>query len=71
MDNPSSPTGLDLKVERIRARVRQDRIAMVMGVTKSRVSAIEREHFPSAEMVSRYRAALATCAASPTFGDAA
>lgn len=59
-------SGLDLKVERTRARVKAKQIADVMGVSSSRVAAIEREQFPSIETVTRYRAALGTCATSPT-----
>lgn len=59
-------TGLDLKVERTRCRVKATILAAEMGVSKSRLSAIEREGYPSAEIVARYRAALATCAANPT-----
>jgi transcriptional regulator with XRE-family HTH domain len=65
MDN-NERTGLDLKVERTRRRVKATALALAMGVSKSRVSAIEREQFPSDEIVSRYRAALDTCAPSPT-----
>lgn len=59
-------TGLSLKVERTRQRVKATQIADAMGVSKSRVSVIEREQFPSPQIVARYRAALATCAANPT-----
>lgn len=54
-------SGLDLKVERVAARVKQKHLADQMGVDASRVSAIEREQFPSAHMVQRYRDALAQC----------
>lgn len=53
-------TGLELKLRRVAARVKQQDIAAVMGVTKSRVSGIEREHYPSAEATRRYLAALET-----------
>lgn len=61
VDATKAPSGLDLKVARVAARVRQYHIAAQMGVTVSRVSAIEREEFPSAEIVRRYRAALGAC----------
>jgi transcriptional regulator with XRE-family HTH domain len=48
-----------LKVERVSARVKQYRLAEAMGVSTSRVSAIEREEYPSPEIVARYRAAIA------------
>lgn len=59
-------TGLQLKVERTRRRVKAYRIAELMGVSRSRVAAIEREGFPSDETVARYLTALDTCAPSPT-----
>jgi hypothetical protein len=59
-------SGLDLKVERTRRRVKAKRLAAVMGVSASRVTAIEREQFPSNEIVERYRSALDTCAPSAT-----
>jgi len=62
----SNVSGLSLKVERVQRRVKANALAAVMGVSKSRVSAIEREGFPSAEIVDRYRAGLDTCAPSPT-----
>lgn len=62
----TQPTGLALKLERVGRRVKATLLAEAMGVSKSRVSAIEREQFPSVEIVERYRAALDTCAVSPT-----
>lgn len=64
-------TGLDLKVERTRRRVKATLLAAQMGVSKSRLSAIEREGYPSDEIVARYRIALDTCATSPTPASAA
>jgi len=65
--NDTAPiTGLALKVERVSRRVKANAIADAMGVSKSRVAAIEREGFPSEETISRYRAALDTCAPFPT-----
>lgn len=61
-------SGLDLKVERIQRRVKANALADAMGVSKSRVSAIEREQFPSPEIVGRYRVGLDTCAPTPTSG---
>jgi transcriptional regulator with XRE-family HTH domain len=54
-------TGHTLKVERVAARVKAKDIAARMGVSPSRVASIEREEFPSAEAVARYRAALSAC----------
>jgi len=62
----NGPSGLNLKVERVASRVTARRLAIAMGVSPSRISAIEREQFISDAMVARYRAALATCAPSST-----
>lgn len=59
--NSEQPSGHDLKVERVSARVKAKHLAAQMGVSGSRVSSLEREEFPSAEMVQRYREALAQC----------
>jgi transcriptional regulator with XRE-family HTH domain len=64
-------TGLSLKVERVARRVKATALAEAMGVSKSRVSAIEREGYPTNDMIARYRAALDTCDASPTSGEVA
>lgn len=61
METTTNPTGHDLKVERVSARVKQAALGAHMGVTYSRVAAIEREQFPSAEIVRRYRSALDMC----------
>lgn len=60
MNNPDEPTGLTLKVERVTARVKLKDLAAVMQVSPSRLSVIEREQYPSAESVRRYREALRT-----------
>lgn len=54
-------TGLDLKLERVAARLRQRQIGDAMGVSGSRVAAIEREAVVSAETVARYREAMRVC----------
>lgn len=60
--NANEPvTGHHLKVRRVDARVKAVQLAVAMGVSNSRVSAIEREQFPSAEVVERYLVALAQC----------
>jgi len=51
-------SGLDLKVERVRARVTATSIAEAMGVTRQRVSAIEAQAVVTARSTERYRAAL-------------
>lgn len=53
-------TGLELKLRRMAARVKGQDLAAAMGVTKSRVSAIEREGFPTEEIQRRYLGALET-----------
>lgn len=60
MNGTDEPTGLTLKVERVAARVKSKDLAAQMGISSSRLSVIEREHFPSPDSVRRYRAALAT-----------
>lgn len=62
----TQPTGLDLKLERVAARVKAVDLAAAMGVHPSRISAIERDQFPTAASVMRYRQAVATCATSST-----
>lgn len=60
--NANEPvTGHLLKVRRVDARVKAVRLADAMGVSNSRISAIEREQFPSDEIVARYLDALDTC----------
>ncbi len=60
MTHDTEPTGLSLKVERVRARVKLKDLAQEMGVSPSRLSAIEREQYPSPDSVRRYRDALGT-----------
>lgn len=59
MEQPTS--GMDLKLARVAARVRQYQIAAGMGVSVSRVAKIEREQWVSGMIAERYRAALLTC----------
>ena len=51
-------TGLELKLRRVGARVKAKDLAAAMGVTTSRISAIEREAIPTDETRRRYVAAL-------------
>lgn len=53
-----SITGLDLKVERVRARVTATRLAQEMGVTRQRISAIEADAIVTDDAAERYRMAL-------------
>lgn len=69
--NGKQPSGHELKVERVSARVKAKHIAEQMGVTPSRVSSIEREQFPSADLVHRYREALGACQNVPHGQEAA
>ena len=57
-------SGLELKLERVTARLKAQDIATAMGVHPSRISTIEHEQFPTAATVARYRKAIATCATS-------
>lgn len=54
-------TGLDLKIERIRAGVMVKDLADAMGITSPRLSRIEKDEPVTDRMVNRYRAALSTC----------
>jgi transcriptional regulator with XRE-family HTH domain len=54
-------TGLDLKIERVRAGVQVKEVAEAMGISSSRVSRIESpDHKVTPRMLARYRAALGT-----------
>ena len=52
-------TGMDLRVERVRARTTATRLALQMGVSRQRVSQIESMAVVSAPLAQRYRIALA------------
>lgn len=58
-----TPTGLDLKIERIRAGVMVKDLASEMGITASRLSRIEGDSVRpvTTRMLTRYRTALGTC----------
>jgi plasmid maintenance system antidote protein VapI len=56
-----NPTGLDLKIERIRAGVMVKDLAAAMTITPSRLSRIEVDVPVTDRMLARYRAALGTC----------
>lgn len=71
MDTTARVTGLDLKVERIRAGLKVKDIAAQMGITPSRLSRIEVDVPVTARMLIRYRDALAKCGTSGTPGRAA
>lgn len=51
-------TGMDLKVERIKARVTAVRLAEQMGVTRQRIAAIEGDAVVTPDTAERYREAL-------------
>lgn len=57
-------TGLDLKLARVAARVKQWQVAAEMGVSPSRVASIERESVVSPAIRDRYLTALDTCRTS-------
>jgi DNA-binding transcriptional regulator YiaG len=59
-------TGLDLKVARVRERLKAKDIAAEMDVTPSRVSSIEREQFVTPETAKRYLEAVTTCSTRRT-----
>lgn len=52
-------TGLDLKLARVAARLKQAQVGAEMGVSGSRVAAIEREAVVSPEMADRFLGAIA------------
>lgn len=62
MDNT---TGLDLKVERVRQRVKAIDLADAMGVSRQRVSAIEALALVPSDAVERYRSALMSVTLGP------
>lgn len=64
--NSTQPTGLDLKIQRVRAGVRVKDIAHAMGVGSSRISAIERSDVLRQETVVKYLSALVTCGTTRT-----
>lgn len=63
-------TGLDLKVRRVAARVKAYELADAMGVSPSRVSALEREGFVTDQAAQRYLEALGTLQKVPTATEA-
>ena len=63
-------SGLDLKVERIRARVTATRLAQEMGVTRQRISAIEADAVVTPDAVERYRSGLMSLTSGPQMVEA-
>jgi transcriptional regulator with XRE-family HTH domain len=59
-------TGLDLKLARVARGVSQRAIALQLGVSPQRVSAIEATYWPTATICKRYHAALTSIAGSPS-----
>jgi hypothetical protein len=57
-DQTPGTSGIDLKVERVRARVSAVRLANEMGVARQRISQVEALAVVNDEMASRYREAL-------------
>lgn len=57
-DQPAGTSGIDLKVQRIRARVSAVRLASEMGVVRQRISQIEALAVVNDDLISRYRDAL-------------
>lgn len=60
----SQPSGLDLKIERTRAKVTATRLADACGVNRQRIGQIEADESPTADWVKRYREALARLVAA-------
>jgi predicted transcriptional regulator len=59
----SEPTGPDLHAERRRVGLRQQDVAQVMGVDRSRIAHLELMFHPPARAVERYIAALSQASA--------
>lgn len=64
MTSTDTSTGLGLKLARVAQRTKQRQVADAMGVSESRVSAIEREAVVTPETSQRYVDALRICAIS-------
>lgn len=65
MENPTDKrrtNGLELKLARVARGVSQRAIALQLGVSPQRVSAIEATSWPTATICRRYHAALASIA---------
>lgn len=62
---PTPTTGLDLKVERVRARVTAKALADTLGVTRQRVSAIEALGVVHDDLAARYRDGLLSLTSGP------
>jgi plasmid maintenance system antidote protein VapI len=59
-------TGLDLKLQRVRHRVKAKHLADQMGVSSARVSAVEGQAVVTSETAEKYLAALQTLTTIPT-----
>ena len=71
MDTHTGLTGLDLKLQRVAAKVQVRQLADEMGITASRLSRIEDEPRVTKRMLARYTKALDTFRTSSTSRDAA
>lgn len=61
VNSNTAHSGLDLKLARVAARVKQRALGAAMGVTESRISSIEREAIVTPKLAERYLRALDTC----------
>lgn len=59
-------TGMELKLRRVGARITGRRLATEMGISNTRVSAIEAQAVVSEDTAARYLAALATLTNVPS-----
>lgn len=64
-------TGMELKLRRVAARVKGTELARAMGITSSRISAVEREAVVTPEMARRYLDALTTLTHVPNVQEVA
>lgn len=62
-------TGMDLKVERVKARVTAQRLARELEVSRQRISAIEALAVVNDDLVARYRAALVSVTSDVETGE--
>ena len=58
-------TGMDLKIERVKARVTAVRLAQEMRVTRQRIAAIEGGAVVTTDTAERYRTALVSLTSVP------
>lgn len=66
MNSDTALTGLDLKIQRVRLQVTGKAVAEAMGISKGRLSRIEKPERVTEQMRRRYLDALEKCRTSGT-----